>query len=64
MDLAEYVKSEGRGVIAQLVRDSGLSRPTVDAAIAGKRWVHDRTRKLISEATGGAVPPEKVGRCW
>lgn len=64
VDLSEYVKAEGRGVITRISKESGVSVRCVQEAIKGTRWVHDRTRKLISEATGGVVPPEKVGRCW
>lgn len=64
MTLSEYLEDKGRGALSKLVRDSGLSHPTVVSAIRGEHWVHDKTRKALSDATGGAVPPEKVGRCW
>lgn len=54
MTLQEYVEKRGRGSVAKLVRDSGISRSTLERALAGYA-VTVETAKAITEATGGKV---------
>jgi|TARA_Y100000310_G_scaffold95355_3_gene93178 DNA-binding transcriptional regulator YdaS (Cro superfamily) len=59
MDLKKYVQKGGRGTIADLVRESGISRTTVEKAVGGMA-VSAETAKAISAATGGKVSARKL----
>lgn len=54
MDLPTYVENQGRGAVSELVRESGLSRPTVQKALRGEP-ITAPAAKALSKATGGEV---------
>lgn len=54
MDLSKYIDDEGHGAVAALVRESGLSRNTIEKAQRGEP-VGTKAAKALSAATGGKV---------
>lgn len=54
MRLDDWVKAQGHGAIARLVKTTGLSRPTIYHALKGGQLRGDTAVKL-SKATEGAV---------
>jgi len=61
MKLADYVEREGRGAIARISRESGVSYTTVHAiARHGQTLSRYDLAKQISDATGGAVTVEDL----
>lgn len=60
MDLRRWLEQRGRGSVSQLVRDTGLSHPTVYAARDGGDILLS-TAKRIVDATGGEVTLADLG---
>lgn len=54
MDLSSYIEKKGHGAAAALVRESGLSRNTIEKAQRGES-IGAKAAKALSAATGGAV---------
>ncbi len=55
MDMSAYIEEHGRGTMAQLIRDSGLSRVTVEKAARGEA-ISVPAARALSAATDGQVP--------
>ncbi len=60
MTLVEWVARQGRGAIAKLSKDTGLSYPTVLELSKGRGRAKYETAKKISEATAGEVSIESL----
>ena len=60
MTLAEYCKEEGRGVLTQLQRASGLAYSTVWDSKEGGSLESLEAARALSKATGGAVPVDAL----
>jgi hypothetical protein len=55
MTLREWLDRYGKGGRARLMRESGISGPTIDKAAQGEPVGRYDTAKRISEATAGLV---------
>ena len=60
MRLADWIQERGRGAMAALSRDSGLSYLTVFRASRGRAIKTYATAKALSVATGGVVSVEEL----
>jgi hypothetical protein len=54
MEISDYIESRGHGAVASLVRESGLSRNTIEKAQRGET-IGPKAAKALSAATGGKV---------
>lgn len=59
LSLAAYLKEQGRGAVAELVRRSGVSRSTVERAAAGAAVTADVAKRLV-RGSGGKVSARKL----
>jgi len=60
MQLHKWIKTQGRGALADLSRETGLAYQTVHAIYARKRPAHPKSALAISKATGGLVTFEEL----
>src|SRR5262252_1190851 len=60
MQLAKWIKDQGRGARADLARDTGPAYNTVHEIYAGKRRANPGSAMAINRATGGAVTLEDL----
>jgi hypothetical protein len=60
MRLSEWIHKHGRGAMAALSRDSGLSYITVFRASRGRSIKTYATAKALSDATGGDVSVQEL----
>lgn len=63
MTLNKYIEGGGHGCVARLVRESGLSRGTVEKAARGEH-ISVPHAKLLSRATGGVVSARRLAGMW
>ncbi len=61
MSLDEYLTGKGRGAVAQVQRESGLSYPLLRRVRLGECAIETLSKaRDLSRATGGSVPVEAV----
>jgi hypothetical protein len=60
MRLRAWCKRRGKGAIAQLVRATGISYPTIHAYAHDKQVARRHNAKKVSAATGGAVSIDEL----
>ncbi len=59
MQLADYVKEQGRGAMARLSRQVGAHVPDVSDWVAGKRPIPAHFAVRLEKATNGQVPADE-----